>query len=189
MQPTPENRELVTAECARLTSIGYLSEEALAGYAKICLRHFAGPDAVSRAVTHFMETCATAPPPAEFVRYAAAEASKAPARAYCGTCKGTGFELRKEIHNTLEGSHEVEIAYLCRCRAVEGDLTAPPSEAQDEPFDPAYDRMSYRDQLIADGCDALVAMLDTQPATAEGSALSRLAAASERARVAKGRTA
>ncbi len=86
MQPTPENKELVAAECLRLTSIGYLSGEALGAYAQICLRHFPGPDAVSRAITYFLETCEKMPPPAEFVRYAAAETTKVPVRAYCGAC-------------------------------------------------------------------------------------------------------
>lgn len=182
MKRTTENGELVTAECARLTSIGYLTDEALAGYVNVCLRHFPGPDSVSDAVSFFLDTCDKIPPPVAFVRYAGALATKAPICAYCATCRGTGFEERLEMRQTLDGLREVAICYYCRCRAVEGQATAPPAEAQAEPFDPAYNRASYRQQLIADGCDALVALLDAQPATAEGSVLSRLAAASQQAK-------
>lgn len=130
MKPTPENKELVAAEVLRLASIGYIGEDSLKAITGVCLRHFPGSDSVSEAVTHFVETCDKIPPAVAFVRFAGALAAKAPVRAYCGVCEGAGFEMRKVWRNTLDGYREVEFACLCRCRAVEGDLVAPPLEKE-----------------------------------------------------------
>lgn len=126
MKPTPENKELVAAEVLRLTSIGYISEDSLKAITGVCLRHFPGPDSVSEAVTHFVETCDKIPPAVAFVRFAGALATKVPVRAYCDVCQGTGWELRTMTFHTAWGVRDAEVAYRCRCCAVEGELVAPP---------------------------------------------------------------
>ena len=113
MRPTPENKELVAAECLRLRSIGFVSDEALEMYLKIFLRHYPSPESVSEAITYFAETSDTVPPPVAFVRYNAASAAKVPTRAYCRVCEGTGFEMRQEMRHASDtrrlarGGHRV----------------------------------------------------------------------------------
>jgi transcriptional regulator with XRE-family HTH domain len=107
---------IVSREVARLSGLDRFPRrpEALNELARAFDLTFATPPELSAAITDIIRGTDVCPKPCHV--YAMAQREQAASRVGCSPCDGTGFILRTESRETLDGVCDVEMAYPCSCR-------------------------------------------------------------------------
>ena len=113
MTATTENTRAVRKQIGRLRSIELVNDAQLSELASEAIRRFPSPMSVQRAVDSCVSERDRVPTPHQFGDLARMEAVRSGVG--CAACSGTGFQIRRDRRQTIDGVREVEVAYACRC--------------------------------------------------------------------------